>query len=536
MLTFISFYDILGIKGGVDMKKAVIYARYSSDSQTEQSIDGQLRVCKEFAEREGYKIVETYIDRAMTGTNDNRPDFQRMLYESSKKGFNFVIVYKFDRFARSRHDSAVNKAILSKNGVKVISATEPVSDNPEGIILEGMLESIAEYYSAELSQKVKRGRKETRIKGKFVGGGTPFGYVVENQIVKVNEKQANIVRQVFADYVAGMNIKSIVDKLNNQGIKTNTNKEFTNNAVSRMLRSPFYIGKVYADDTIYTNIYPAIIEEEVFEKANQSLKTNKTTAAKKKAPIPFILSGKLICGKCKGKMNGESGTGRNGKHYYYKCSNRKKKHSCDKKSVERDYIENLVVCATKEFLRNNKQLKEIATAVANAFNEYIGKNYVLISLNAQLADVDKKLKNIANAIANGIFSKTTNQMLNDLEQEKEELEVKIAQEKVKSIKPLEMEKVYKWLISFADVDITDKLACKRMIELFVNKVILYDDHLDIVYTIDNGENSMKIDNTEDYFDIEDMIENKNNPSGSDRSHLVPVVGVEPTRTVRSPGF
>ena len=143
------------------MKKAVIYARYSSDSQSEQSIDGQLRVCREYAERENIKIVDTYIDRAMTGTNDHRPDFQRMLRDSKKKGFDYVLVYKFDRFARSRHDSAVNKAILNRNGVKVISATEQISDTPEGIILEGMLESFAEYYSAELSQKVKLGRKES---------------------------------------------------------------------------------------------------------------------------------------------------------------------------------------------------------------------------------------------------------------------------------------------------------------------------------------------------------------------------------------
>ena len=163
------------------MKKAVVYARYSSDSQTEQSIEGQLRVCKDFASKEGYTIIDSYIDRAMTGTNDKRPAFQKMLHDSNKKGFEFVIVYKFDRFARSRHDSAVNKAILKKNGVKVISATELITDTPEGIILEGMLESFAEYYSVELSQKVKRGRKESRIKGNFVGGKVAYGYFVKEQ-------------------------------------------------------------------------------------------------------------------------------------------------------------------------------------------------------------------------------------------------------------------------------------------------------------------------------------------------------------------
>ena len=185
------------------MKKAVIYARYSSDNQTEQSIEGQVRVCKEYAERNDLLIVKEYIDRAMTGTNDNRPALQQMLYDSKKKGFDFVLVYKFDRFARSRYDSAMNKAILKQNGVKLLSATEQISDNPEGIILEGMLESIAEYYSAELSQKVKRGQKESRIKGQFTGGPTPYGYVVRNLKVYINEEQANIVRLMFNECLSG---------------------------------------------------------------------------------------------------------------------------------------------------------------------------------------------------------------------------------------------------------------------------------------------------------------------------------------------
>ncbi len=506
------------------MKKAVIYARYSSDSQTEQSIDGQLRVCREFAEKENIKIVDTYIDRAMTGTNDHRPDFQRMLRDSKKKGFDFVLVYKFDRFARSRHDSAVNKAILSRNGVKVISATEQISDTPEGIILEGMLESFAEYYSAELSQKVRRGRKESRIKGLFVGGRKPFGYCVEDKVVKINEKQAEIVRQVYNDYISGMRLKDIAGKLNKQGIKTNNGKDFNINQVSRMLRSPFYCGKVYADDTVYTNIYPPIIDEELFDKVNKSLQTGKKTAAQKKAPIPFILSGKLVCGKCKANMTGDSGTGRNGVHYYYKCVNRKRKHSCDKKSVEKDYIENYVVSVTKEFLKNNKQLKELSQMVADVFNDYIGKDVVLNSLNAQMSEIDRKLNNMANAIANGIFSKTTNQKLNELEQEKENLEIKIAQQQAKSITPLDADKVYKWFLSFQNIDISDKLACKRMIDMFVNKIVLYDGYFDIYFNSSDDESkNIKLENVEDYTEIE------KEQSGSDCSRLVLVVGLEPTR-------
>lgn len=152
------------------MKIGVIYARYSSDSQSEQSIDGQLRVCNEYAKSHDITIVNTYIDRAMTGTNDNRPDFQRMIKDSSRKEWDYVLLYKLDRFSRNKYEMAVHKKTLRDNGARVISATEYIPDSPEAIILESMLEGYAEYYSAELSQKVKRGMKESRLKGNYTGG------------------------------------------------------------------------------------------------------------------------------------------------------------------------------------------------------------------------------------------------------------------------------------------------------------------------------------------------------------------------------
>ncbi len=146
------------------MKTAVIYARYSSDNQSEQSIEGQLRVCEEYARSHDILILDTYIDRAMTGTNDNRADFQRMIKDSGKREWNYVLVYKLDRFSRDKYATAILKT-LKDNGVKLLSATEHIPDTPEGIIFESMLEGYAEYYSAELSQKVRRGMNENRQKG-----------------------------------------------------------------------------------------------------------------------------------------------------------------------------------------------------------------------------------------------------------------------------------------------------------------------------------------------------------------------------------
>lgn len=128
--------------------KAVIYARYSSSSQREESIEGQIKECTAFAERNGYTVIGSYIDRAISGTTDNRPDFQKMIRDSKRKQFDLVIVWKLDRFARDRYASAKYKAQLKENGVRVISATETISQGADGILLESMLEGMAEWYSA----------------------------------------------------------------------------------------------------------------------------------------------------------------------------------------------------------------------------------------------------------------------------------------------------------------------------------------------------------------------------------------------------
>ena len=188
---------------------AATYCRYSSHGQTEQSIEGQLRDNYAFAEREGYTIVAEYIDRARTGRSDNRNDFQRMIADAAKKQFSVIIVWKLDRFARNRYDSAMYKARLKKYGVRVISATESLTDTPEGIILEGMLESMAEYYSANLSVNVKRGQRETVAKGKYCGGTIPYGYKTQDGKLVPDEKTAPVIRYVFEQYAQGTSKKEL---------------------------------------------------------------------------------------------------------------------------------------------------------------------------------------------------------------------------------------------------------------------------------------------------------------------------------------
>ena len=200
---------------------AVIYARYSSDNQREESIEGQLRECGEYAERNGITVVGSYIDRALSAKTADRPEFQRMIKDSAKALFEIVLVWKLDRFSRDRYDSAHYKHILKKNGVKVVSAKEHISDGPEGIILESMLEGMAEYYSAELAQKINRDLTENALKGKNNGGGIPLGYqLTDDQHLRIDPLTAPIVREIYQRYAEGETVRSIITSLNERHILT----------------------------------------------------------------------------------------------------------------------------------------------------------------------------------------------------------------------------------------------------------------------------------------------------------------------------
>ena len=184
---------------------AVIYARYSSDRQREESIEGQLRECTDYAMKNNLTLLGTYVDRALSARTADRPDFQRMIADSAKGLFDVVLVWKLDRFSRDRYDSAHYKHVLKKNGVRVISIKENISDGPEGIILESMLEGYAEYYSAELAQKIRRGQHDNAMKCMNNGGNTPLGYYVDKATgrLEINPETAPYVQELFARYADG---------------------------------------------------------------------------------------------------------------------------------------------------------------------------------------------------------------------------------------------------------------------------------------------------------------------------------------------
>ena len=313
---------------------AVIYARFSSYNQTERSIEGQLEDCMAYAERNGYRVVKSYIDRAKSGTEaENRADFQKMIADSEKKHFDTVLVWKLDRFARNRFDSAKYKQKLKKNGVRLISINEPISDDPNGILIESMLEGYAEYYSANLSQNVKRGIRVSLEHGNYIGGITPFGYQIDNKKVISNDREAEAVRYIFEQYNAGASCKQIAADLNAKGLKPRMSDRFKETSFTVILKNRKYIGEYSADGVDYPDIYPQIVDTDLFEAVQRKINANKRAPGAGKAKVDYLLQGKAYCGHCGAPLGGESGKSKTGAvHHYYACAVKKKYHRCKKKN------------------------------------------------------------------------------------------------------------------------------------------------------------------------------------------------------------
>ena len=253
-------------KWEVPAMTAVIYARYSTDSQREESIEGQIRESTAYAEKNGFTVVNHYIDRAVSAKTDNRPQFQQMIKDSDKKLFDIVLVWKLDRFARNRYDSARYKTQLKKNGVKLVSATEVISEGPEGIILESVLEGYAEYYSADLSEKVIRGMTENALKGKFTGGAIPFGYIINaDHRFEIDPLTAPFVAETFQRYNDGQTMREIRDWLNEKGVKNQRGGPMTFNTIQHMLNNLRYVEKLKYRDILIPDAIPPIVSVELFD-------------------------------------------------------------------------------------------------------------------------------------------------------------------------------------------------------------------------------------------------------------------------------
>ena len=463
---------------------AVIYARYSSDNQREESIEGQIRECTAYAEKNGITIVKHYIDRAISAKTDNRPQFQQMIKDSDKKLFDIVLVWKLDRFARNRYDSARYKTQLKKNGVKLMSATEIISEGPEGIILESVLEGYAEYYSADLAEKVVRGQTENILKGRCNGGRGTFGYTLDSERkFHIDPLTSPFVLESFKKYNEGSTMKEIRDWLNENGIKNPMGGAFTYNSVEHMLKNRRYIGELKFRDVVVPDAIPPIVPLELFDDVQEKIAKNKKAPARRKAEDDYLLTTKLFCGCCGALMFGESGTSRTGEvHRYYKCATAKKKKGCKKKTVRKQWLEDLVVNQTMQLVRDDAAMESIIAKVMELQDR---ENSNLPLYEKQLRDAESGIQNMLNAIQAGILTSSTKERLEQLEETKRELETRIAEETLAKPK-IKEEFIRFWLLRFRKLDMSLKDQRQALVDTFINSIYLYDDKVLITFNYKEG--------------------------------------------------
>ncbi len=343
--------------------RVACYARYSTSMQREESISAQIRAMKKYCAENNWSIVKVYTDQAYSGTTDKHPQFQQMIADAESKTFDIVLVHKLDRFARNRYDSSLYKQKLRKNGVRLCSVLERIDNTPESILLEGLLESINEFYSANLARESMKGMKENALQCLHNGGSPGLGYDVDaTQHIIINEEEAKIVVMIYSMYLSGYSCRVIAEMLNEEGYVTKAGNPFKTCSVYGVLENEKYTG-VYIFNRAESKGYdhkrnshrskppeeiirieggiPAIISQEVWEAA-QNKRMSKSGKLKTSKPM-YLLSNKIFCGVCGSKMYGSIRYRYSAEPYYMYACHTKKASCSNPKEIEKTSLDNYVV-------------------------------------------------------------------------------------------------------------------------------------------------------------------------------------------------
>lgn len=471
-------------------KNAVIYARYSSENQREESIEGQVRECSKLADKMGLSVIEIYADRAFSGKYDDRPEFQRMIADSAKRQFSFVIVYKIDRFARNKSDSAIYKMLLKKNGVKVLYSNENIPDSPEGIVLESVLEGFAEYFSANLAVNVRRGMKENALKGRTAGARPPLGFRKVDGFLQVDPETAPIIRQVFDMYAAGAPTKSICRALKLAGYKTAAGTDFCATSIRVILENEKYKGVyVFNADIKKGDVVrieggcPAIVEPSLFDLVQKMRASKKLKPRLGTSSHFYLLAGLVHC--CGGGVyvgNAKQGS----KYKYYRCE-RRHDHldcACGHYYVNCNRLDRPVLDFISRVLLDPENIDAISSRAA-ALQVSTVPN--LDPLKNRIAEIDSAIKNIIAAIEQGLYSPAMQARLADLENEKADLDRSLALANMRAEPSLSAADIGDFLRSFLAGDISDPDFQKALVRALVCSVMVYPDRAVVVFGAEGVE-------------------------------------------------
>lgn len=460
---------------------AVIYARYSSHNQKDASIEQQVAECEAHAKELGLKVIEVYADRAISGRTDRRPNFQRMMKASTKGRFQYVLAWKSNRIGRNMLQAMLNEKKLTDNGVRVLYSEEDFDDTAAGRFALRSMMNVNQFYSENMAEDIMRGLMDNAQQAK-VNGSLPLGYRNLDGHYAIDKPAAKVVVEIFTRVAAGHALIDIARDLNARGVRTKQGKKFTKNSFNVMLHNERYRGIYIYKDIRQENAIPRIISDDLFFRVQEALKLKKNPrGARRRVTGTYLLTGKLFCGHCRSPMTGASGTSKQGDlHYYYRCQGRKAK-VCDKKNVQRDWLEEKVTEAIVQHCLTDEVIEMIADKTLEYNKNRLHAPHVQM-MEDELASIKVSLKNLLKAIEAGIFSDTTKNRLDELEARQAELTGRLAEEKSNVI-TISREDMIAGLNMFKDGDITDKAFQARLFDTFLTSVYLYDDGFKIDFAL-----------------------------------------------------
>ncbi|WP_183373742.1 recombinase family protein [Helcobacillus massiliensis] len=465
-----------------DNDLVVGYYRYSSSSQNEASIEQQRELVHRWAKAQGLQVVREYADAAKTGTNTERPEFQLMLRELPSIRPSYVAVWKNDRLGRDRMDLLKVKNAIRMAGAKLhyIEGFSP-TDDPDSILVEGLSDAFAEYYSRQLSANIRRGVHFNAEKA-LANGRKIFGFAIgADKRYELDPQNAPVVEQMFADYAAGKSMQRICDEVNAAGVRTTNGFTFSPKTLNKMLKNRAYIGEYPYAGHVVPGGMPQIVDDEMFEQVQKMFAVNKRRGAKTKAELAsmgdeapdYWLTGRLFCERCGASMEGVSGTSKTGRKYrYYNCLNQRKK-KCAAKAVRKDDIEQRVVEVVESFLDDTEMLASLAVDMAHHYRETHERGRdVLEALEARRRDVEGKLANFVKAISAGIFNESTAQAMAALEEQKKELDSAIQAEHVKATLFEDEASIGAFYQRFAHATMDTRETRELLFEYFIDKIFV----------------------------------------------------------------
>lgn len=490
-----------------DNQMVVAYYRYSSSSQNEASIGQQREMVQRWAKAQGLVVVSEYEDAAKTGTNADRPGYQLMLRDLKKIRPAYVAVWKNDRLARDRAELILVKQTIRSVGARLhyIEGISP-TDSPDSVLMEGVADAFAEYYSLQLSANIRRGQRYNAERA-LSNGHKIFGFTVDSQKRYVPDPEtAPIVTQVFGDYASGVSMQKIADRLNASGIRTTRGYRFTPKNLNKLLKNRAYIGEYSYGGHVIESGMPRLVDDEVFEEVQRRFTINKRRGAKTKADLAaqgedapdYWLTGRAYCLTCGGPMEGVSGTSKTGKTYrYYYCLNQRKKR-CSAKTVRKDEIEARVEEIVESFLAEPEMLASLAVDLADHYKQTHGRgDEILKALEARRSEVEAKLANFVKAISQGIFNASTAEAMNALEAQKQELDAAIQAEHVKATLYADEASISAFYKRFAQATIDTPETRDQLFEYFVDKIFIGRDQIVIASYYHNSAGPIEFEDLEE---------------------------------------